>query len=740
MNKIYKKPLHQIGYDFIVPPYLPEGKDEYYLRNEYFHPTREVRRLSAYEIEVLVKNENQADNWTDIYVDEKFDPKLVKNCRFHGMIRIGALESYYLEYNELQLPVGLYNSTIVSCDIGDNVVIMNVDYLSHYQIGKEVILFNINEMHATNHAKFGNGIIKEGEEEEVRIWVELANENGGRRILPFDGITPADAFLWTKYRADSYLMDRFQEMTEMKFDSRRGYYGKVGDRTVIKNTRILKDVKVGTDAYIKGGNKLKNITINSSAEAPSQIGEGAEMVNGIMGYGSRAFYGIKAIRFIMGENTVLKYGARLINSYLGDNSTISCCEVLNSLIFPAHEQHHNNSFLSAAIVMGQSNIAAGATLGSNHNSRGADGELVAGRGFWPALCTSTKHNSRFASFVLLAKANYPYELDIPFPFALVSHNEAEDSLQIMPAYWFLYNMYAIARNSWKIGARDRRKIKAQSIVSDYLAPDTIGEMFEGMRLLALFTAKAYLNKKGKKNYPEEEELISLGKELLEGETEKLTDLEILAEGCEGSRRKIRILKSREAYFSYKEMIAYYAMKTLIEYIDKNPRKSWDECLSSLPTKAREPWTNLGGQLVQTEDLEKLKTQIRERQLATWEEVHEEYDKIHEKFGLNNAAYAYASLLELNEVEVSSLTADFWQKQLNGVIDTQRKIQEKTFKSRQKDFENPFRKSTYESEAEMKAVIGTIEDNSFIKMIKKETALFIEKVERIQAEISQKVHV
>ena len=222
------------------------------------------------------------------------------------MNRIGALESYYLEYHELQLPVGIYNSTIVSCDIGDNVVIMNVDYLAHYQIGQEVILFNINEMHATNHAKFGNGIVKDGEEEEVRIWLELANENAGRKVLPFEGMTPADAFLWTKYREDTFLMERFKEMTEQRFDARRGYYGKVGDRTVIKNTRILKDVKIGTDAYIKGGNKLKNLTINSSAEAPSQIGEGAEMVNGIMGYGSRAFLWYQSSPFYHGGKYRIK--------------------------------------------------------------------------------------------------------------------------------------------------------------------------------------------------------------------------------------------------------------------------------------------------------------------------------------------------------------------------------------------------------------------------------------------------
>ncbi len=72
---------------------------------------------------------------------------------------------------------------------------------------------------------------------------------------------------------------------------------------------------IGSDAYIKGANKLKNLTINSSAEAPTQIGEGCEMVNGIIGFGCKAFYGVKAVRFILASHSQLKYGARLINSF-----------------------------------------------------------------------------------------------------------------------------------------------------------------------------------------------------------------------------------------------------------------------------------------------------------------------------------------------------------------------------------------------------------------------------------------
>ena len=420
MNQINKKPISSLGYGFIPAAFIPKGKNEYHLRNIQNRSGIKYRKLKTNETEILVRNGNSSDNWDRVLVSDAFNADLVKNCKFYGLVRIGKLEPYFTEFNNLRMPVGLYNSTIISCDIGDNPVIDNVNFMSHYILGNDVILVNINELTTTDHSKFGNGVLKDGENESIRVWMEVCNENAGRSVLPFNGMLASDAWLWSKYRDDEKLLQQFKEFTDKKFDTQRGYYGKIGDRTVIKNTRIIKDVWIGSDAYIKGANKLKNLTISSAPEAKSQIGEGCELVNGIIGFGCRIFYGVKAVRFMMGSNSQLKYGARLINSYLGDNSTISCCEVLNSLIFPAHEQHHNNSFLCAATIMGQSNMAAGATIGSNHNSRGADGEIVAGRGFWPGLCVSLKHNSKFASFTLIAKGDFQTELNIPIPFSLVS--------------------------------------------------------------------------------------------------------------------------------------------------------------------------------------------------------------------------------------------------------------------------------------------------------------------------------
>ena len=120
------------------------------------------------------------------------------------------------------------------------------------------------------------------------------------------------------------------------------------------------------------------------------------------------------------------------------------------------------------------NIAAGATLGSNHNGRKNDVDLVAGRGFWPGLCSDFKHNSRFASFTLVSKGSYQNELDIPYPFALVAPgNDGSPKISIIPAWWFMYDMFAITRNKNKFIKRDKRVKKVQVIETDPLAPDTM---------------------------------------------------------------------------------------------------------------------------------------------------------------------------------------------------------------------------------------------------------------------------
>jgi Domain of unknown function (DUF4954) len=683
MNIIKKHPVNNLGYNFVDEKYIPKGKDEHHLRNLQNRSGIVYRKLSALEIEVLVRNRNTSDDWNNILVSSSFNAELVKNCKFFGLVRIGKLEPFYLEFHNLRMPVGLYNSTIISCDFGDNVCIDNVNYLSHYIIGNDVMIANVNELACTDHAKFGNGIIKEGELESVRVWMELSNENGGRSVLPFNGMLPGDAYLWSKYRDDDALLQKFKDFTEKRFDKMRGYYGKVGDRTVIKNCKIIKDVWVGTDAYFKGANKLKNLTVNSDEERTSQIGEGCELVNGIVGFGCRIFYGAKAVRFIMASHCQLKYGARLINSYLGNNSTISCCEVLNSLIFPAHEQHHNNSFLCAAVVMGQSNMAAGATVGSNHNSRAADGEIIAGRGFWPGLCVSLKHNSKFASFNIIAKGDFPAELNIPIPFSLINNDVANDTLQVMPAYWFMYNMYALARNAQKYVDRDRRTEKIQTIEYEFLAPDTINELFEALKILQKLKPNA------------------------DGVAETT--------GWENTSRKTTILKVPQAIAIFKELIQYYGTMEILAHVQQNKLAGFDVLKKSLSAKIeRSQWLNIGGQLIQKTAVENLKRNIKTDKIKSWDGIHDFYRQQGDAYTTDKLNHAYTSLLEILHITPKQFTPALFKQLLQQALDTKEWMSKGIYNSRAKDYHNPFKKMVYDTTAEMNKVVGRLEDNSFIQ--------------------------
>jgi hypothetical protein len=728
MRGVRLLPPEELAQHFVPVAYLPPGKDEYYLRDlQNPKPAGYWRRLASHEIETLVKNANTCDDWDAIRVADPFTPQLVKNCEFAGLVRIGPLKRVALEHHELRMPVGLTGSLIVACDLGENVAVHNVRYLAHFIVGDHVMLLNVDEMNTTNHAKFGNGIVKDGEPETVRIWLDLMNEAGGRSVMPFDGMLPADAYLWAKYRDDPDFLTRLGELTQRQFDSRRGYYGTIGPGCVIKNSGILKDVKIGPCCYIKGANKLKNLTLNSSAEEPTQIGEGVELVNGIVGPGCHVFYGCKAVRFVMGPNAKLKYGARLIHSYLGDNSTVSCCEILNNLVFPAHEQHHNNSFLIAALVMGQSNLAAGATLGSNHSSRANDGELQAGRGFWPGLCVTVKHPSRFASFVLLAQGSYPRELDIPLPFSLVSQDAARDRLLVMPAYWWLHNMYALQRNAWKFQARDHRRTKAQKIEFEALAPDTVEEIFRAQGLLERWTGRAWLRSRGElRDDAPAAQLAEVGRRLLSDPDSPLAALEILGEQMENSQRPVRLLKVREGYHAYRQMLHYYAVKNLLDYLTSHPQATLESMNEEGAGDREREWVNVGGQLVPRPEVDRLREDVRSGTLQSWSDIHQRYEELWSVYPEQKQRHAWGTLLTV--LDVPRLTAPLWNRALDTAVEIQEYVRDQVYHTRRKDHEGPFRRLTSRNAAEQEAVFGTAERNSFVRQVREETEAFRGRVE------------
>jgi hypothetical protein len=380
--------------------------------------------------------------------------------------------------------------------------------------------------------------------------------------------------------------------------------------------------------------------------------------------------------------------------------------------------------------MGQSNMAAGATIGSNHNSRANDNEIQAGRGFWPGLCTSVKHSCRFASFTLLSKADYPAELNIPVPFSLLNNNVSKDQLEVMPAYWWLYNMFALARNSWKFQNRDKRIHKDQNIEFDPFAPDTIEEIFTSRTLLEIWTAKAYFRKKGESiEGKNDDELASFGQNVLSGNEKDINGLEVLGENMENTKRKVVILKPYKAYHAYSDILHYYAVKNLMSYLNATQDLTLKSMNKEMKDERQKEWGNLGGQIMQKQDIDNLRKDIGSGKLKTWKEIHNRYDELWMKYKTDKQKHAYATLCELYGTE--EISASDWSKAIEKTVMIQKFVSDQVYTSRKKDFDNPFKMSTFRNKDEMIAAFGTVDENSFIIQVRQETEDFIKLAEKIK---------
>ena len=302
----------------------------------------------------------------------------------------------------------------------------------------------------------------------------------------------------------------------------------------------------------------------------------------------------------------------------------------------------------------------------------------------------------------------------------------------MPAYWWMYNMFAIARNTSKYQKRDVRKRKIQNIEFETFAPDTMEETIEARKLLEVWVAKAYLRSKGEDpDTHEYYDLRAVGKNLLDNEPETCKQLEVFGENIEKSKRKVRILKAYEAYHAYGDMIVYYAVKNIVHYLENHEEASIENLSRMMKGKRLRKWINLGGQTMPEEDVDQLREDIKTGVLNNWTEIHERYNELWKRYRMEKLRHAYFSLMFLYKDETDVLTAEMWNDCLDKAIRIQQFICDQVYESRKKDYENPIRSTTFRNEAEKIAVVGKIEDVSFVKQIRKETEEFIASINKIR---------
>ena len=259
------------------------------------------------------------------------------------------------------------------------------------------------------------------------------------------------------------------------------------------------------------------------------------------------------------------------------------------------------------------------------------------------------------------------------------------------------------------------------------------EVIQGRELLELWTAKAWYRKENKPfDKLTDEQLRAKGRELLDGDSKTVDELEVLGENMEKSKRNVLIRKPWGGYHAYGDMLVHYAVMNAMDYLEANPGETLTSMSAFLKSRRQREWVNLGGQLMMTTEFDRLRADIRSGKLADWKDIHKRYNDIWRRYPVDKLRHAYLSLCWL--LGVDKMDATLWQKALDEEARIQRYICDEVYRTRKKDHDNPFRQATYRNAEEMTAAIGKLEDNSFVRQIRSETEVNLKRLEELRLRI------
>lgn len=462
---------------------------------------KKVDNLKPEQIAVLQKNGNFHSDWKKVKVVKDFNAGRVFNCYFSGRVILGAFHEKVEFAKGISLDSGLYNSKIVDCQIGDNVLISDVKCIANYVVKDTAVLFNNGIISSSLSAVFANG-----------IEIPIAIETGGREVKLYADITVDEAAKVARSRHDKKLLAEYDKKVANFVKDITSPCGVIEEGAVIKNTQKIVDVFVGPYAVIDNAMMVKNTTILSNQEEKAEIIDGAYVKDSIIQWGSEVASGAIVDSSCLTEHSHVERHGKVTQSILGPNTGVAEGEVTASLVGPFVGFHHQSLLIAALWPEGKGNVGYGANVGSNHTSKAPDQEIWPGEGAFFGLGTNIKFPSDFSRspYTIIASGVNALPQKVTFPFSLI--NSPSLSLDgVSPAFneiapgWVLSdNIYTIKRNEGKYAKRN--KAKRSKLVFEVFRPDIVDLMLDARQRLS--------DIKFKKNYYTSKDIQGLGKNYL----------------------------------------------------------------------------------------------------------------------------------------------------------------------------------------------------------------------------------
>ena len=428
------------------------------------------RVLRPAEIAQLTRQGCEAEDWNRVRIAPGCQLSRIRFVTFVGDVRLGSCRGQRELPGGLRQPTGVWQATLQDCTLGDEVLIRNVRQgIAGYDIEDRAVICDVGSLTVDGPTAFGNG-------QEVHV----LREDGLLPVTIYDHLTSNIAALLTATGQGGPARTRIQQLIESYVAGVQAERGRVGRDAVIQGCGSLHNVLIGPAARVLGAARLSNVSLNSTADSPVEIGSDVILTDSIVSSGTTVDSGAIVSRCFLGQGVRMGKHYSATDSLFFANAEAFHGEACSLLAGPYTVTHHKSTLL-IAVQTSFFNAGAGTNQCNHAYKTGPahDGVFERGCKTGGSSCVSWPANVGAFS-TLLGKHRSGFDTrDFPFSFVVESQGET----RLIPGH----NLLGVGlwRDVRKWQARDRRTQSGRLdlLHQQALSPWTVQRMLRGRNLL-----------------------------------------------------------------------------------------------------------------------------------------------------------------------------------------------------------------------------------------------------------------
>ena len=618
-------------------------------------------------------------------MSDRFSTGDIHQVRFTGNNHLGKVS-------------GLFNSSIINCEIGDDVLIDNARKIQNYKIHDNVVIENVDAISVDGPTTFGNG-----------FEIEALNEGGGRDLMIFDRLSAQLAYILVCYRHDPDLIAAINAMIKDYADGKACKTGEIGAGTRIINSGSIYNVNIGENATIRGVTLLEEGTISSNSEAPVFVGEGVIAKHFMILSGSKVDSGALIDKSFIGQAVQAGKQFSAENCVFFANTEAFHGEAVAVFGGPYTVTHHKStlliagmySFFNAGSGMNQSNHMY--KLGPVHQGIVERGSKTGSFAYmlWPC---------RVGAYTAIMGKNLGNFDTSEFPFSYINVDHERSILT--PGM----NLFTVGtrRDSEKWPNRDKRTDpdKLDLINFDLFSPYIIEKVATASRTL---------------------------KELYEKTPQKQDSV-----FYKGIRIKRLMLKSTRKYYemAMSIFIGDQIIGKLEELKEMDSIQSIREKLSPGKSDIPDKWLDLAGMIAPDNAIQEWMEDVKSGKFSDVEELASGLKSIHDAYGGYTWAWTTKVLSEIYDIDVSKIEAEQLIELVAKWESDSIKLDRMILNDAGKEFDNTSKigfgidGDEETAEKDFTAVRGTLDENKFTAGMQKEMEQIAEKAAVLKASLEK----